>query len=197
MRAGRLLSLLLVLQDGRRLTAGELARRLEVSERTVLRDLEVLSGAGVPVVGTRGPGGGFELLDTFHGDVPSLPAGLSPGRGRLRRVRVRISPAALQRVLIVGRPEGWRPRPHGRPDGGAAEGGDWLVGSFRFDSYESAVAELLGLGVEVEVVLPVELRAVMADVGRMITARHESVHEVGDEGRNGKLGQDDEAASRP
>ena len=59
MRAGRLLSLLLVLQNGHRFTTAELAERLGVSQRTVLRDIEALSGAGVPVYGVRGPGGGF------------------------------------------------------------------------------------------------------------------------------------------
>ena len=96
MRAGRLLSLLLTLQNGGRYTAGELAERLGVSQRTVLRDIEVLSGSGVPVYATRGPQGGFELLDTFEQAVPALPPGLSAGTGPLRRVRVRIAPAALQ-----------------------------------------------------------------------------------------------------
>jgi predicted DNA-binding transcriptional regulator YafY len=50
MRAGRLLRLFLLLQDGRRHTAAELAERLEVSHRTALRDLETLSGSGVAVV---------------------------------------------------------------------------------------------------------------------------------------------------
>ena len=59
MRAGRLLTLLLLLQNGGRFTARDLAERLEVSERTVLRDIETLSGAGVPVNRVRGPGGGF------------------------------------------------------------------------------------------------------------------------------------------
>ena len=62
-----------MLQNGGRSTAGDLAQRLGVSERTVLRDLDVLSGAGVPVYGVRGPGGGFELLDTFAQTVPALP----------------------------------------------------------------------------------------------------------------------------
>ena len=98
MRAGRLLSLLLILKNGGRFTASDLAERLGVSQRTVLRDLEVLSGAGVPVYGVRGPGGGFELLDTFEQAVPALPPGLASVSGRLRRVRVRIAPATLQRA---------------------------------------------------------------------------------------------------
>ncbi len=169
MRAGRLLSLLLVLQNGGRVTASELARRLQVSERTVLRDLEVLSGSGVPVYGTRGPNGGFELLDTFEQEVPPLPAGLSTGQGRLRRVRVRVSPGALQLALVLGKPEGWRPRPTATPD---PERPDWVEGTFRFDSYEVAVRELLALGLEVEVLLPVELRETMAEIGRRITHAH-------------------------
>jgi predicted DNA-binding transcriptional regulator YafY len=168
-RAGRLLNLLLTLQNGGRLTAAELAGRLEVSERTVLRDLELLSGAGVPVFAVRGCNGGFELLDTFERQVPPLPLALTPGRGRLRRVRVRIAPRGLQRALVLGRPAGWRPRAAADPHPDRPE---WLEGSFRFDSYESAVAELLALGVDVEVLLPVELREAMARTGNAITALH-------------------------
>lgn len=168
MRAGRLLALLLHLQRGRQ-TAGELARRLEVSERTILRDIDALSTAGVPVYAVRGPGGGFELLDTFEQEVPPLPPGLTTGRGRLRRVRVRLSPAALQLAVVLGRPAGWRPRPNAVPD---PERPGWVEGSFRFDSYEAAIGELLSLGLDVEVLLPVELRETMAEVGRRITDLH-------------------------
>ncbi|MGI9612397.1 MAG: HTH domain-containing protein [Acidimicrobiales bacterium] len=169
MRAGRLLNLLLLLQNGGRVTAGELAGRLEVSERTVLRDIEVLSGAGVPVYAIRGPGGGFELLDTFEQQVPSLTPGLTGGHGRLRRVRVRLSPSALQLALLMGKPEAWRPRtsPDIQPDRP-----DWIEGSFRFDSYDAALRELVTLGPEVEVVLPVALREAMAEAGRRIAALH-------------------------
>ncbi len=171
MRAGRLLSLVLALQNGGRVTAGELAERLGVSERTVLRDIEVLSGAGVPVYAVRGPNGGFELLDTFEQQVPPLPAGLSTGQGRLRRVRVLLSPGALQLALLFGKPEGWRPRPAAEAPGDPARA-DWIEGSFRFDSWDGAVRELLAIGPEVEVLLPVELRATMAEVGRRLVDLH-------------------------
>jgi predicted DNA-binding transcriptional regulator YafY len=174
-RAGRLLNLLLVLQNGGRFTARDLAGRLGVSERTVLRDIEVLSGSGVPVYGVRGPGGGFEMLDTFEQAVPPLPPGLTPGTGRLRRVRVRIAPAALQLALVTGRPERWRARPDAQPPPDRA---DWLEGSFRFDSYDAAVRELVALGPEVEVLLPAELRRTMAAIGRRIARLHRAVRDT-------------------
>ena len=169
-RAGRLLSLLLLLQNGGRVTARELAERLQVSERTVLRDLEALSGSGVPVYAVRGRGGGFELLDTFEQSVPTLPPGLTATRGQLRRVRVRLSPGALQVAAMLGKPDGWRPRPHAEPH---PDRPNWIEGSFRFDSYDAAARELLALGVDVEVLLPVEMRRVMAEIGRRMAALHE------------------------
>lgn len=170
MRAGRLLRLVLTLQDGRRHTADELARRLEVSARTVLRDLDTLSTSGVPVYATRGPGGGFQLLDTFHApDLPIAP-GLSSARGPLRRVRVRLAPGALQLALVHGRPEGWRSRP--RPDPAPADRPDWIEGTFRFDSYDTALRELLAIGPDVEILLPVELREAMAAVAARLASHH-------------------------
>ena len=75
MRADRLLAILLLLQRGVRTTAGELARRLEVSERTIYRDLEALSMAGVPVYSTPGRGGGVHLVEGYRTDLSGLSFG--------------------------------------------------------------------------------------------------------------------------
>lgn len=72
MRADRLLSILLLLQTHQRMTASSLARRLEVSPRTIHRDMEALSMAGVPVYAERGAGGGWVLPESFRTQVTGL-----------------------------------------------------------------------------------------------------------------------------
>jgi len=132
MRSQRLLSILMQLQVHRRMTARDLARKLEVSERTILRDMEALSGSGVPVVAERGAGGGWGLLaeyetkltglspeeiqSLFVSRTPKLAADLGlqqAAEGAWTKLQAALTPSARrqadfvrQRVLIDTR--GWR-----------------------------------------------------------------------------------------
>ena len=72
MRASRLVSLLLLLQTRGQLTAAELAERLNVSERTIQRDVEALADAGVPVEAVRGPAGGYKLSGGYRTKLTGL-----------------------------------------------------------------------------------------------------------------------------
>jgi len=72
MRADRLLSLLMILQTRGGQTAQSLAKELEVTERTIYRDVTALNTAGVPVYTERGPGGGIKLLESFRTNLTGL-----------------------------------------------------------------------------------------------------------------------------
>ena len=72
MRADRLISLMLLLQTRGRMTARQLAQELEVTERTIYRDIDALSASGIPVYGESGPDGGYELLESYRSTLTGL-----------------------------------------------------------------------------------------------------------------------------
>jgi predicted DNA-binding transcriptional regulator YafY len=166
-RASRLVGLLGLLQARGRMTAGQLASELEVSERTILRDIEALGAAGIPVYAVRGSHGGFELLDGFHRDLPAAasrqPAALDGGRARIR-----LSPRG-RRLAALGRLPGIRARTSPHVIAGRA---GWIEAWMRIDSLDAAVLDILALGAEVEVVHPPQLRTQVHKTARRITELH-------------------------
>ena len=114
MLASRLLSTLMLLQTRGRMTAPDLAKELEVSVRTVYRDIDQLSAAGIPVTADRGRDGGFQLLNGFRTQLTGLTqaeaealmlAGL-PGPAAELGLADRMSSARLK--LMAALPTGMR-----------------------------------------------------------------------------------------
>jgi predicted DNA-binding transcriptional regulator YafY len=94
MRADRLLSILMLLQSRGRFTAQQLAEECEVSVRTIYRDLDALSAAGVPVYAERGPGGGCALLDSYRTTLTGLT------RNEVRALFMISTPAPLAELGV-------------------------------------------------------------------------------------------------
>jgi predicted DNA-binding transcriptional regulator YafY len=115
MRSDRLLSILLLLQTHGRLSARELAKRLEVSERSIYRDVDALSVAGVPIYTERGRNGGCALLGGFRSDLTGLTADearalfVFTGRGTLGDLGLESSLQSALRKLLASLPALHRP----------------------------------------------------------------------------------------
>lgn len=168
MRAGRLVSLLLLLQHRGRLTASELSEELEVSVRTVLRDIESLSGAGVPVYAVRGPGGGFELLEGYSTDLSGPDSWVAQRRspGRARRAAVRVSQEGRRLAAVLGVLQPLRVRRSVEADDNG-----WVEATFRMGSTEGSARDVLMLGPDIEVLEPAPLRQLVAELAHG-TAQH-------------------------
>ena len=172
MKSDRLLSLLLLLQGHGRLSARRLAERLEVTERTIHRDVEALSGAGIPVYAERGRNGGIALLPGYRTDVSGLSAGEARAlfvfagrgsaaaelgleaelRGALRKLLAALpapqrpeAEEAQQRVVVD--PRGWMRQPEDLLHLGVIQEAVWsgrrLRLSYRRDGADAASERLL------------------------------------------------------
>lgn len=109
-RADRLVALLLLLQQRGHVTAAEVARELEVSERTARRDLDALGMAGVPVYSTQGRGGGWRLVGGARTDLSGLTAGEARALFLVAGPAATATPAvrAALRNLVRALPEPFR-----------------------------------------------------------------------------------------
>jgi len=109
-RADRLVAILLLLQQREQVTAAEVARELEISERTARRDLDALTMAGVPVYSVRGRGGGWRLVGGARTDLSGLTAGEARALFLVAGSASAATPAvnAALRKLVQALPEPFR-----------------------------------------------------------------------------------------
>jgi predicted DNA-binding transcriptional regulator YafY len=132
MRADRLLSLVLLLRHRGRMTAAQLARELEVSPRTVLRDVQALSTAGIPVYAERGRDGGFALLPGFTTDLTGLThdeaLALLTAQSRATPEALGLGPAfaAAVRKIVAAMPDAARREAVDAADRVLVHRGGWL-----------------------------------------------------------------------
>ncbi len=132
MRADRLLSLMLLLRRRGRMTAAALAGELECSVRTVLRDIEALSAAGVPVYAERGRHGGFALLGGYSTDLTGLThaeaTALFTAGSRATSTSLGMAPAlaSAMRKLVAAMPEPQRQSAERATERVLVQPGGWL-----------------------------------------------------------------------
>jgi predicted DNA-binding transcriptional regulator YafY len=118
MRASRLVSILMLLQTRGRVSARTLAAHLEVSTRTVYRDIDELSAAGVPVIVERGATGGFELLGGWRTNLTGLTSNESRSLlvprlpGPLAELGLDDTMASTQLKLLAALPREWQAEAH-------------------------------------------------------------------------------------
>jgi len=153
------------------MTAAQLAAELEVSQRTILRDIEALSAAGFPVYSIRGSVGGFELLGASSLDLPAgYPRRAAEPSSTAERARVRLSPRGRQLAALNGRLPGLQVRRSGRRS--TAERAGWMDAWLPVSSASSVVAEILALGPDAEVLAPDELRNLVRQTALQIAELH-------------------------
>jgi predicted DNA-binding transcriptional regulator YafY len=155
------------------MTASELAAELEVSQRTVLRDIEALGSAGIPVYSVRGKLGGFELIEGFTSDLPSSRLHQRPpvAAARGTRATIWLSPRGQRLTMLLGRPAGVKIRRSAVP---AARHDGWVQAWIPVDSADETVNDLLALGAEAELVDPPHLRARVREAALRIARLHGS-----------------------
>jgi predicted DNA-binding transcriptional regulator YafY len=161
-RADRLISILLLLQVHGRLTARDLAERLEISERTVLRDMDALTGAAVlDESGSISPEG-FDLATYWESSMAEF-------RERLPRyyATFRVAPS----VMRWARYRGWRLEEE-REEGSRT----WI--RVRFDAEEEGLQFALSFGGELEVIEPTELRNKVLEAARDTVERYSSAGRI-------------------
>lgn len=157
-RASRLVGLLGLLQSRGRMTAAQLAAELEVSQRTILRDIEALNSVGFPIYALRGSRGGFELLDGFSRELPRSSQAFrlaARAGGQDQGAVIRLSARGRRTAILTGRPAGLRVRRSGSPVPGR-EG--WVEARIRVESADTVISDVLALGADAELIQPLDLR---------------------------------------